>query len=139
VILLSTWVFEHLQMSTICLGMLLGLPHLEMTGWGCIYRPQHKSSRWRKVVLSAAYRIVRWCTGQCTIHYPVRLAVGLTPQTTIGAQAFYTGHSRLHTGQSGALLSTVPPRTSRWATVPWCTRQSSVCHRTVWCSRLNSP
>jgi hypothetical protein len=37
-------------MSTICLGMLLGLPHLEMVGWGGIYRPKHKSSRSRKVV-----------------------------------------------------------------------------------------
>jgi hypothetical protein len=34
-------------MSTICLGMSLGLPHLEMAG--CIYSPQHKTSRWRKV------------------------------------------------------------------------------------------
>jgi hypothetical protein len=89
-----------------CLGMSLGLSHLEMVGWGDIYRPQHKSSRWRKDVLSVAHRTVRWCTGQCTVHCPLRLAVGLTPQTTVGAQAFYTG-------QSGGLLSTVPPRTSR--------------------------
>jgi hypothetical protein len=27
-------VFEHLEMSTICFGMLLGLPHLQMAGWG---------------------------------------------------------------------------------------------------------
>jgi hypothetical protein len=27
---------EGLDMSTICLGMLLGLPHLEMVGWGGI-------------------------------------------------------------------------------------------------------
>jgi hypothetical protein len=27
-------VYEHLEMSTICLGMFLGLPHLEMAGWG---------------------------------------------------------------------------------------------------------
>jgi hypothetical protein len=33
-ILLSTWVYEHLKMSILCLGMLLGLPHLEMAGWG---------------------------------------------------------------------------------------------------------
>jgi hypothetical protein len=26
-------VFEHLEMSTICLGMLLGLPHLQMVDW----------------------------------------------------------------------------------------------------------
>jgi hypothetical protein len=35
-------------MSILCLGMLLGLSHLEMAGWGGIYRPQHNSSCWRK-------------------------------------------------------------------------------------------
>jgi hypothetical protein len=39
-------VYEHLEMSILCLGMLFGLPHLEMTGWGGIYRPQPISSRW---------------------------------------------------------------------------------------------
>jgi hypothetical protein len=29
--------------------MLLGLSHMEMAGWGCIYSPQHKTSRWKKV------------------------------------------------------------------------------------------
>jgi hypothetical protein len=29
-----------LDMSTISLDMLLGLPHLEMVGWGGIYRSQ---------------------------------------------------------------------------------------------------
>jgi hypothetical protein len=37
-------------MSILCIGMLLGLPHLEIADWGGIYRPQHNSSRWRKVV-----------------------------------------------------------------------------------------
>jgi hypothetical protein len=37
-------------MSILCLGMFLGLPHLEMAGWGGIYRPQHNSSRCRKEV-----------------------------------------------------------------------------------------
>jgi hypothetical protein len=32
--------WEDLDMSIICLDMLLGLPHLEMAGWGGIYRPQ---------------------------------------------------------------------------------------------------
>jgi hypothetical protein len=32
-ILLSTWLYEHLEMSILCLGMLLGLPHLQMIGW----------------------------------------------------------------------------------------------------------
>jgi hypothetical protein len=67
-----------------------------------------------KLLLSAAHQIVRWCTGWCTVHYPVRLAVGLTPQATVGAQAFYTEHSECHTRQSGGLLSTVLPETIRW-------------------------
>jgi hypothetical protein len=124
VILLSTWVYEHLEMSTIWLGMLLGLPHLEMASWWCIYSPQHKTSRWRKNVLSAAHRTIRWCTGQCTVHCSVRLAVGLTMQPTIGVHTFYTGHS-------DGLLSTVLPRTSCWATVPWCTGQSGAPDQTV--------
>jgi hypothetical protein len=33
VILLSTWVYKHLEISITCVGMLLGLPHLEMAGW----------------------------------------------------------------------------------------------------------
>jgi hypothetical protein len=44
----------------------------------------------------------------------VRLVVGLAPQAIVGVQAFYTG-------QSGGLLSTVPPRTSRWGYCSWCT------------------
>jgi hypothetical protein len=72
-------------MSIICLGMLLGLPHLEMAGWGCIYSPQHKISHWRKAVLSAAHRTVWWCTGQYTVHCLVRLVVGMTLQPTVGA------------------------------------------------------
>jgi hypothetical protein len=33
VILLSTCVFEHMEMSIACIGMLLGLPHLQMPDW----------------------------------------------------------------------------------------------------------
>jgi hypothetical protein len=32
VILLSTWVFEHMEMFIICLGMLLGLYHTRVSG-----------------------------------------------------------------------------------------------------------
>jgi hypothetical protein len=111
-------VYEHLKMSIICLGILLGLPHLEMTGWGGIYRPQHKTSRWRKVAALCGNQTV-WCP--C----PVRLAVGLTPQVIVGIVWFYTGQSACHIGQFGGLSPLVPPRTSRWATVPGCTGQST--------------
>jgi hypothetical protein len=43
--------YEHLEMSILCLGILLELPHLEMAGRGGIYRSQHNSSHWRKVAM----------------------------------------------------------------------------------------
>jgi hypothetical protein len=85
-----------------------------------------------KLLLSAAHRTVR-----CPC--PMRLAIGQTPQVTVGAAAFYTGQSACHIGQSGGFSQPVPPGTSRWATVHWCTGQSSVWHGTVRCSPLDSP
>jgi hypothetical protein len=38
--------WEGLSMSSRWLGMLLGLPHLEVAGWGGIYSHQPKCSRW---------------------------------------------------------------------------------------------
>jgi hypothetical protein len=35
-----------LDMSTICLDMLLGLPHLEMVGWVVFIGPNPPYSRW---------------------------------------------------------------------------------------------
>ena len=125
-ILLSTWVYEHLGMSTICLGMLLGLPHHGLAGWGCIYSPQHKTSHWRKVVLSTAHQTIRWCTGQRTVACPVRLAVALSEQVTVGAAGF--SHRTVWCSHWTVQWSSlrVPPGTSRWAAVPWCTGQSGV-------------
>jgi hypothetical protein len=48
----SGW--EGLDMSTIWLGMLLGLPHLEMTGWGGIYSHQLSCSRWGRLLAMGA-------------------------------------------------------------------------------------
>jgi hypothetical protein len=42
--------WEGLDMSTIWLGMLLGLPHLEVAGWGGIYSHQPNCSRWRRLL-----------------------------------------------------------------------------------------
>jgi hypothetical protein len=92
-------------MSTICLGMLLGLPHLVMPAWGVIIAHNTKLAVGEKLCFLRH-------TGQCTIHCPVCLAVGLTLHSTVGAQSFYTGHSGCHTEQSDGLLSTVPLGTS---------------------------
>jgi hypothetical protein len=119
-------VFEHLKMSTICLGMLLGLPHLEMAGWGCIYSPNTNIVVGEKLLLSVSHRIVRWCTGQRTVACPVRLAVALSEQVTVGAACF--SHRTVRSSHRTVRWSSlrVPPRTSRWAAVPWCIGQSGV-------------
>jgi hypothetical protein len=104
--------------------MVLGLPHLGMAGWGVFIAPNTKLAVGEKLCS------VRH-TEQCTVHCLVRLAIGLTLQPTFGTQAFYTGHSGLHIGQSSGLLSTVPPGTSRWGYCSWCTGQSGAFARTV--------
>jgi hypothetical protein len=90
------------------------------------------------LLLSTTHWTVRW--GHPTVWCPctVRLAIGLTRQVTVGVAGFYTGQSTCHTGQSGGFSPPVPPGTSRWATVPWCTGQSGVWHRTIWCATRQS-
>jgi hypothetical protein len=46
--------WEGLDMSNIWLGMLLGLPHLKVAGWGGIYSHQPKCSRWRRLLALGA-------------------------------------------------------------------------------------
>jgi hypothetical protein len=89
--------WEGLDMSTIWLGMLLGLPHFEMVGWGGIYRliaTNHLVAvgegcwRWAHRTLSGApprhptVRVSSWSTvggfvlmwhRTGTVHCPVRL------------------------------------------------------------------
>jgi hypothetical protein len=68
--------WEGLSMSTRWLGMLLGLPHLEVTSWGGIYSHQPNVAvgegcwRW-------AHRTVRCATGQCPVRRHVILPLGL--------------------------------------------------------------
>jgi hypothetical protein len=46
--------WEGLNMSTICLDMLLGLPPLGMAGWGGIYSHQPNCSRWGRLLAMGA-------------------------------------------------------------------------------------
>jgi hypothetical protein len=55
--------WEGLDMSNICLDMLLGLPHLEMASWGGIYSHQP--------IVAVGEGCRRWAH-QTTGHYPVR-------------------------------------------------------------------
>jgi hypothetical protein len=124
-------------MSTICLGLLLGLPHLEMAGWGVFIAPNIKLAVGEKLC-SLRH------TGQSGVHRTVHCSLSGAPSrwsdtaVTVGAQAFYTRHSGCHSGQSGGFLSTVPPKTSRWGycslvhrTVQRVAPDSPVCHRIV--------
>jgi hypothetical protein len=62
VILLSTWVFEHLEMSTTWVGMLFGLPHFQMVGWRGINCLPLIYSRWTEswLLFRRAHRTVRF-------------------------------------------------------------------------------
>jgi hypothetical protein len=51
-----------LEMSTICLGMLIGLPYLGMASWGVFIAPNTKLVVGEKLLLSAPHRTVRSCT-----------------------------------------------------------------------------
>jgi hypothetical protein len=106
-------------MSTICLGMSLGLPHLELVGWGVFIAPNTNRAVGEKLLLSVAHRTVRWCTGQRTVACPVCLAVALSEQVTVGAAGF---PHRIVWWSS----LWVPSGTSCWAAVPWCTGQSDM-------------
>jgi hypothetical protein len=84
--------WEGLDMSTIWLGMLLGLPHLEVSGWGGIYNHQPNCIRWRRLLAMGAI-------GQCPVRRHVTLSLGL------GAGRPLEALSSCGTGQSGAPLT----------------------------------
>jgi hypothetical protein len=85
-------------MSTICLGMSLGLPHLEMAGWGVFIAPNTKLAVGGKLLLSVVHRTVRWghWTVQCPC--PVRLAVGSVSTGDRWRTCFLHRTVRIHTG-----------------------------------------
>jgi hypothetical protein len=108
---------------------------------GVFIAPSTNRSVGEKLLLSAAHRTVQWCTGQRTVACPVRLAIALSEQVTVGAAGF--PHRTVWSSHQTVWWSSlrVPLGTSRWVVVPWCTGQSGVwapdspvCHRTVRCS-----
>jgi hypothetical protein len=88
--------------------------------------PNSKIAVGEKLLFSAAHRTVRWCTGQRTVACPVRLAVALSEQVTVGAVGF--PHQTVWCSHRIVRWSSlrVPPGTSHWAEVPWCTGHSGV-------------
>jgi hypothetical protein len=78
--------------------MLLGLPLLDVAGWGGIYSHQPNCSRWRSY-WRWAHRTVRCATGQCPMCRHNTLSLGLRAGRPLEAL------SSCGTGQSGAPLT----------------------------------
>jgi hypothetical protein len=97
--------WEGLDMSTIWLGMLLGLPHLEVAGWvvsiatNQIVAVGEGCWRW-------AHRTVRCATGPCPVCRHVTLLLELGAGWPLEAFVLMRHRTvRCHTGQSGAPLT----------------------------------
>jgi hypothetical protein len=82
---MSSW--KCLLYALVCF---LGLHTLKCPVVVVFIGPNTKLAFGEKLLLSAAHRTVWLCTRQSGAPCLVRLAVGLTPQVTFGAQAFYT-------------------------------------------------
>jgi hypothetical protein len=104
VILLSTWVYDHLEISTICLSMFLGLPHLKMAGWGVFIAFSPNYSRWTEATTFCrrTHRTVGACL-TCTVHCPVPYHVNrLLRSATLIRWIRQLSHCPVHTEQFGA-------------------------------------
>ena len=55
-----------MEMSTICLGMLLGLPHLRMAGWGVFIAPN--------TIVAVGEKLLLLYDTSDSALYPVRCA-----------------------------------------------------------------
>jgi hypothetical protein len=122
-------------MCTICLGMLLGLPHLQMAGWGCIYSPQHNSSRWRKaaVLCGTPDSPVVHRTAHCSLSgAPSRCSIRAGDHWR--RRLFHTGQSCAHTGQTGGLFSECHLELAVGLEFPGAPDTSACGHRTVRCA-----
>jgi hypothetical protein len=97
--------WEGLGMSTRWLGMLLGIPHLEVAGWGGIYSHQPKSGRWWSLLAMGApdspvrHRTVSGAPPRHLVDRP------LSWSTVGGFVLIWHQTVRCHTGQSGAPLT----------------------------------
>jgi hypothetical protein len=87
--------WEGLDMSTLWLGMLLGLPHPEVAGWGGIYSHQPNCSRWRRLLAMGA--------PDSPVRRHVILSLGL------GAGRPLESLSLCGTGQSGVTPDSLVP------------------------------
>jgi hypothetical protein len=136
--------WEGLSMSTRWLGMLLGLPHFEVAGWGGIYSHQPKSSRWWSLLAKGAPDSVRCATVQCPMRRHVILPLGL------GAGRPLEALSSCGTGQSGVPPdSPVPLWLLLWHSEFHCSlcrvdhcaqiAVAPLAHRIVWCATGHCP
>jgi hypothetical protein len=125
-------------MSTICLGMSLGIPHQEMPGWGVFIAPNTNLAVGGKLLLSAV------TPNSLVVHRTAHCSLSGAP-SRFPIKAGDRWHSRL----SHRTVWT-PHRTVRWspsechlelavgAEVPGASDSPSCGHRTVWCATRQS-
>jgi hypothetical protein len=96
--------------------------------------PYSKIAVGEKLQFSAAHRTVWWCTGQRTVACPVRLAIALSEQVTVGAAGF--SHRTVWCSHRTVRWSSlrVPPGTSRGLEFPGAPDSTACGHRTVRCA-----
>jgi hypothetical protein len=96
--------WEGLSMSTRWLEMFLGLPHLEVAGWGGFYSHQPNCSRWWSLLATGApdSPVHRTLSGLPPRHLLVR---PWSWSTVGGFDLMWHRTVRCHTGQSGAPLT----------------------------------
>jgi hypothetical protein len=122
--------WEGLNISTLWLGMLLGLPHYEVAGWGGIYSHQPNCSRWE-----GCWRWVHQ-TVRCASHvtqllgfwrfWPLELLLFGAPDSPVPHQTGTVLSAHCSTF-AGVRCS----RSLRWSRCSAGTPDSPVAHRTV--------
>jgi hypothetical protein len=129
VILLSTWVFEHLEMSTICLSMLLGLPHLQLAGCGVFIAFPSIIAVGQKASVSVDGHTGQsgpylTCIVHCLVPWPRHPTVGVCSSRPLDPT-----HARLSSAHRTVRCYSPTAPSCR----PLCT-DCPVSHWTVWCT-----
>jgi hypothetical protein len=97
--------WEGLDMSTIWLGMFLGLPHIEVAGWSGIYSHQPNCSRWWSLLAMGTpdSPVRHWIVSGAPPRHPV---VRAWSWSIVGGFVLMWHRTvRCHTGHSGAPLT----------------------------------
>jgi hypothetical protein len=114
-------------MSTLCFGMSLGLPHLEMADGGVFIAPNTIIAIGGKLLLLSTVTPDSPVVHR-TAHCSLSSAPSRCPVRAGDRWRRRLSHRTVRSSHRAVWWSfpRVPPGTSRWAAVPWCTGPSCV-------------